>query len=67
MWYRFAIGAGMFLLGYTLGRGFKRMDEDARESRSTRIRDAVSSGETESGQRSEAERGPESYEDIVRE
>jgi hypothetical protein len=65
MWIRIGIGAGMFLLGYILGRGFKRMDADRREARSTRIRDAVSAEKTESGQPAEA--GPESYEDVVRE
>jgi hypothetical protein len=67
MWYRIAIGAGLFLIGYTLGRGFNRIEAQERESRSTRIREAIAEHE-EHGPRDTPQAAPatESGEDIVR-
>jgi hypothetical protein len=40
MWVRIAVGAALFLLGYTLGRGYKRLEEEAQSrAGSARIRD----------------------------
>jgi hypothetical protein len=67
MWYRIAIGAGLFLLGYTLGRGFRRIEGEQGESRSTRIRDSLSPQESESAAPPYAATTPGSGGDIVRE
>ena len=64
MWYRIAIGAGLFLLGYTLGRGFRRIDADQREPGSTRIRDTLSARDEEPAYAATA---PSSGDDIIRE
>jgi len=42
MWVRIAMGAGLFLLGFTLGRGFERLEKNAHSPQgTTRIRDAL--------------------------
>jgi hypothetical protein len=67
MWYRIAIGAGLFLLGYTLGRGFRRIEGEQGEPRSTRIRDSLSPQEQESPEPPYATTTPGSGGDIIRE
>jgi hypothetical protein len=65
MWLRIAAGAGIFLVGYILGRGFQRLDEKqaASPGAAARIRDELAQNTGEQ----DAAPAAQSGDNIVRE